>query len=126
MLGLLGGFRVTLTTTINNDQLKWNRLACEDFMCKAARILELVATLTHTSYARLHLGTKCQGHSSLCEFASGTVSTLGYRYLTYPQNLSELPFLPNKLQALVAKWRGDRTGGGAERVLQAVDSQYRS
>ena len=68
----------------------------------------------------------CQGHSSLCKYASGAVSTLGYRYLTYPQNSSKLPFLPNKSQALVAKQRSDRTGGGAERDLQDVDGRYRS
>ena len=51
----------------------------------------------------------CQSHSSLCKYASGAVSTLGYRCLTYLQNLSELPFLPNKSPALVAKWRGGQT-----------------
>ena len=54
------------------------------------------------------------------------MSTLGYRYLTYLQNSSELPFLPNKSQALVAKWRGDQTGGGAKRVLQVVDGWCQS
>ena len=52
------------------------------------------------------LGTQCQGHSSLCEYASEAMSTLGCRCLTYPWGLSGLPFLPNKLRALVAKWRG--------------------
>ena len=61
--------------------------------------------ISHSCY--LELTDVCQGHSSLCEFASRAVSTLGYRRLTYPQNLSELPFLPNKSQALVAKQRGD-------------------
>ena len=52
---------------------------------------------------RVLTGSLCQGHSSLCKYASRAVSTLGYRCLTYPQNLSELPFLPNKSQALVTK-----------------------
>ena len=46
---------------------------------------------------------------SLCEFASEAVSTLGCRRLTYPRVSSGLPFLPNKLRALVAKRRGGRT-----------------
>ena len=63
----------------------------------------------------------CQSHSSLCKYTSGAMSMLGYRHLTYSQNSSELPFLLNKLQALVAKQRGNWTGGGAERVLQVVN-----
>ena len=69
-----------------------------------------------------HLRLSCQGHSSLCKYASRAVSTLGYRWLTYSQNLSELPFLPNKSWALVAKRRGDQTGGRAKRDLQDVNS----
>ena len=72
----------------------------------------------------LHMATEsCQGHSSLCECASGAMSTLGYRHLPWPQNSSELLFLPNKLQALVTKRTGNQTGGRAKRALQVVNGQ---
>ena len=55
-------------STLDNGQLKWNKLACEEFMCKAARIVELIAALTH-----IGAGPPCRGTEQMADQISNGI-----------------------------------------------------
>ena len=49
-------------STIEGDELRWNRLACEEFMDKAAKVVELIATLVH-----IGAGPPCRGTEQMAD-----------------------------------------------------------
>ena len=49
-------------STIEADELKWNRLACEDFMSETAKVVGLIATLVH-----IGAGPPCRGTEQMAD-----------------------------------------------------------
>jgi hypothetical protein len=54
-------------TQMENGKTKWNLLACEEFMCKAARIVALIATLVH-----IGAGPPCRGTEQMADQISNS------------------------------------------------------
>ena len=54
-------------TQMENGKMKWNLLACEEFMCKAARIVALIATLVH-----IGAGPPCRGTEQMADQISNS------------------------------------------------------